>query len=354
MPKSRRAPRSVGIRDVAREAGVSVTTVSHALSGKGRIPEETRQRVREVADRLRYHPNASARSLAKGRTGVIAMAFSMPEGITKILTDIDYFNQAIRAGTERALEHDLALVIGPPTPQTGAWLRLPLDGIVIFDPVSGDPVLSKLRHQGMPMVLVGRDPDGDGTDYCVDNDHVAATGKVLDHLHERGARRIALLAAALGDAYTEDCVHAYRRWCRAHDAEPIVELPTMAVDRSGPEAVERLLARRNPPDGIYANVEKLGIATLRAAAVSGVRVPEDLLVVVSSDRRTFEDVSVLPTTLELDPARTAIVAIDLLVELIEGRPPQERLRVVPSRLVPRASTAREADVFHRRQLLTAR
>ena len=81
-------------------AGVSVATVSHALSGKGRVPDETHQRVREVADRLRYHPNASARSLAKGRTEVIAMAFSMPEAITKTLTDIDYFSQAIRAGTE--------------------------------------------------------------------------------------------------------------------------------------------------------------------------------------------------------------------------------------------------------------
>jgi DNA-binding LacI/PurR family transcriptional regulator len=151
-----------------------------------------------------------------------------------------------------------------------------------------------------------------------------------------------VLAAALGDAYTGDCVRAYREWCRAHDAESIVELPTMAVDRSGPEAVERLLARRDPPDGIYANVEKLGIATLQAAA-SGVRVPEDLLVVISTDRRTFEDVedvSVPPTTLELDPARTAIEAIDLLVDLIEGRAPQERQRVVPTRLVPRASTAR--------------
>ena len=68
---------SVGIKDVAREAGVSITTVSHALNGKGRIPEDTRRRVRGIAERLGYQPNAIARSLAGGRTGVIAIAFSL-------------------------------------------------------------------------------------------------------------------------------------------------------------------------------------------------------------------------------------------------------------------------------------
>jgi hypothetical protein len=155
MPESRRATRAIGIRDVAREAGVSAAAVSHALSRKGRVPDETHQRVREVADRLRYHPNASARSLAKGRTEVIAMPFSMPEAITKTLTDIDYFSQAIRAGTEPWSTTWPSSVMGPPTPQTGAWLRLPLDGIVIFDPVR-----SRLGRPGALEAATSRHADG--------------------------------------------------------------------------------------------------------------------------------------------------------------------------------------------------
>ena len=78
---------SVGIKDVAREAGVSITTVSHALNGKGRIPENTRRRVRGIAERLGYEPNAIARSLAGGRTGVIAIAFSLVDTVPLALTE---------------------------------------------------------------------------------------------------------------------------------------------------------------------------------------------------------------------------------------------------------------------------
>jgi DNA-binding LacI/PurR family transcriptional regulator len=268
------------------------------------------------------------------------MAFSMLEAMPIPLTDVDWFNQAIRAGTARALEHDFAVVVGPPTLQPEVWFRVPMDGIVIFDPVSGDPVLSRLRRRGTPLVLVGRDPDGEGRDYCVDNDHITATRIVLDHLHERGAHRIALLAGELGDAYTEDCVRSYREWCQERGVEPQAELVSLPLDGEGRAAIGRLLTGADRADGVYANLDVLGMATLRAAEICKLRVPEDLVVVVCTDRRTFDDVSVEPTTLELDPARTAVEAIDLLVELIKGRAPTQRQRVIPTRLVPRASTAR--------------
>ena len=94
------------------------------------------------------------------------------------------------------------------------------------------------------------------------------------------------------------------------------------------------------PDGIYATFDALGASTLRTAHDRGIRVPEDLLLVVCADRDTFDGVPVEPTMLNLHPARTAAEAIDLLTELIDGRPPPDRLRLVPTTLVPRASTAR--------------
>jgi DNA-binding LacI/PurR family transcriptional regulator len=329
--------RPVKLEDVAREAGVSAATVSHALSGKGRLPDATRARVREVARRMGYSPNPAARRLAGGRSGLIAVAFSLSDALPVALTDVDYFSQAIHAATERALQRDFALVVAPPTPQTAVWSRIPLDGVVVFDPVAGDPVLADLRARGIPLVLSGRDPAG-GDDYCVDNDHIAGTRAVLDHLTERGARRIGILTGEPVDAFNADCLAAYRSWCDEHGADHLAQ--TAPVGHMAElEWPDRLLASDEPADAVYANTEVLGLATLRAARRRNLRVPDDLMLAVAADREPA-GADLALTTLELDPVRTAAEAIDVLVELIEGRPPAERLRLIPTHLVPRASTVR--------------
>jgi DNA-binding LacI/PurR family transcriptional regulator len=331
---------SVGIKDVASAAGVSITTVSHALNDKGRIPEETRRRIREVARRLGYQPNAIARSLAGGRAGVIALAFSLVGAEPIALTDVDYFGQAIREATTRALERDLALVIGPPTARGELWSRIPLDGVVVFDPVADDAILGALRGRGVPLVIVGRDPSGGEDDYRVDNDHVGGTRAVLEHLVERGARRVALLAGDLADSFTEDCLSAYRSWCHERGMTPLHELVPSPFDPVAREVLATWFGRADAPDAVYATFDALGAQTLRTAHELGLRVPDDLLVAVCADSESFIGLPVEPTTLNLHPARTAAEAIDLLVELIEGRAPNQRVRLIPTTLVPRASTER--------------
>src|ERR1700736_4835708 len=176
------------IADVARASGVSLTTVSRALSGNGRLSDRTRQRVRAVATDMGYRPNPVARTLAGARTGVIAIAFSLPRAIPVAL--VDYFNDTIRGATQRALTYDYALIVGPPTPHADLWSRVAFDGLVVVDQMPGDPVVAQGRRLGTPIVFVGRDPDGTPDDYCIDREYEPATRAVLDHLRDQGARRI--------------------------------------------------------------------------------------------------------------------------------------------------------------------
>jgi LacI family transcriptional regulator len=94
------------------------------------------------------------------------------------------------------------------------------------------------------------------------------------------------------------------------------------------------------PDAVYANFDALGSATLRAAGEHGLGVPRDLLVAVCADRESFDGVAVEPTTLNLNPGSTATEAVELLIDVIQGRAPADPRRIIPTRLVPRASTAR--------------
>lgn len=330
--------RPIRLSEVAREAGVSIATASHALSGKGRLPEITRSRVRDVAERMGYRPNLAARSLAGGRTRLIAVAFSLSNALPRPLTDVDYFSHAIRAATARALEHDYALVIAPPTPQTELWSRLPFDGVVVFDPVEGDPVVAEFRERGVPMVLSGRDPAGGSADYRVDNDQLAATRIVLDHLAERGGRRIALLAGDTHDAFTEDSVGTYHKWCAEHAREPEVTMVRLGRMARVAEAA-RVLEGDDPPDAVYANDELLGLALLRAAQRRRLDVPGDLMIAVAADRQPA-DTPVTLTTLELDAAGTAEQAVDMLIDILEGRPPADRVLLIPTRFVQGQSTRR--------------
>lgn len=334
--------RVIGIKDVAREAGVSITTVSHALSGKGRLPEETRVRVQQVAATLGYTPNAAARSLAGGKTGLLATYVSLPGDAPLAFTEIDYYVDLIDAAVAAAVERGYALVVAPTTAGEETWARLPLDGVIVIDPAEGDPSLAAVRERGVSLVLIGRDLHGRLDDVVVENDREAGTRSVLDHLAVRGARRVGIASLAIYESFTEDALAAYLAWCAERGQEPYVTMAEVeaAADQEGlREAGEALLRSPDRPDAVFCLYERLGIELLRAAAEHGVAVPDDLLVAAIAEVGLAKTAEPPLTTLEINPAGLGATAAGLLMDLVEGLPVSS-VRDVPTRLVPRDSTAR--------------
>jgi len=334
--------RVVGIKDVAREAGVSITTVSHALSGKGRLPEETRVRVQQVAAALGYTPNAAARSLAGGKTGLLATYVSLPGDAPLAFTEIDYYVELIDAAVAAAVERGYALVVAPTTAGEETWARLPLDGVIVIDPAEGDPSLAAVRERGVSLVLIGRDLHGEPGDVVVENDRAAGTRSVLGHLVERGARRVGIASFATYESFTEDALAAYLAWCAERGQEPFVAMTeaASAADQEGlREASEAVLRAPDRPDAVFCLYERLGIELLRAADAHGVGVPDDLMVAAISEAGLAENAHPPLTTLEIKPAELGATAAGLLMDLVEGLPVSS-VRDVPTRLVPRGSTAR--------------
>jgi DNA-binding LacI/PurR family transcriptional regulator len=339
----------VSIRDVAREAGVSVTTVSHALNDKGRLHPETRARVRDVAQRLGYRPNPAARSLVSGRTGLIAALVSLPSGVHAEIAEFGLFADLFGGATGVAVAHDVALVVAPTaTGRRGGepfvWDRIPLDGIVMVGPMRGDPTLSALRERGIPYVTIGRDPDGEpaGHDGVIEADDAEGTRAILDHLHEAGASKPGFIALPPLFAFTADTAAAYEAWCAARGLAAntrTVEIDDLLADRHATvkEAVEALLAQGI--DAIHCPVEQLGIEALSALDELGVSVPEDLLLSTTNDAGRADIASVPITTVETDHADLGRIAVEALLDVLAGeRRPPFRIRV-PTRVVPRASTS---------------
>ncbi|MEX0984670.1 MAG: LacI family DNA-binding transcriptional regulator [Actinomycetota bacterium] len=335
-------PRRVGIKDVARAAGVSTTTVSHALSGKGRLPRSTRDRVRGVARELGYVPHPAAASLAGGRTGLVAAFVSVPGNAPIAFTDIDYYVGLVNGATRAAIERGLALVVAPSTAGVDAWNRLPLDGVIVIDPADGDPTLPMLRARGLPIVFVGRDPNGTALDLVVQNDRHASTRAVLEHLDAAGARHAGVLTLRTFETFTEDCLDSYRLWCRERGVAPVIhEAPadSTATQTDFRAAAEAFVRRPDLPDAVFCLYERQAVELLAAARSNGIRIPRDLMVVTISEVGFAQTTDPPLTALEVNQSVLGERAVALLAEAVEGRPAVSVLDV-PTRISPRASTRR--------------
>lgn len=335
----------VSIRDVAREAGVSVTTVSHALNGKGRLNPDTRQRVRDVADRLGYRPNPAARSLVSGRTGLIAAIPSLPRSVPVAFAEFGFFSALISAATAVAIDRDQALVVSPPGADWFVWDRVPLDGVIVIEPAYGEPALPDLRRRGVPFVTISVDPAGGERDAVVRSDDLEGTGRMLDHLADAGAERVALIGPPALNAFTRDCVEAYRRWC-ARTGRPVllemVDMQELIEDRVATyaAALDRLLSQTPRPDALFVPIELAGATVLQMLQARGLDVPGDILLATTHD--TGRGLTTAPplTTLEWNYPELGRRAAELLLDLIDGAAVAPCEIVVATAVAPRASTAR--------------
>jgi DNA-binding LacI/PurR family transcriptional regulator len=336
--------RRVSIKDVAREAGVSVTTVSHALNDKGRLNPETRERVREVARRLGYAPNPAARSLVSGRTGLVAMMASLPREPGLELADFGYFTSLIGAATGVVVARDRALVVSPPATSGFIWDHVPIDGVIVIDPLVDEPALPALRRRQLPFVTISPDPGGSQRDAVVASEDLEATRAMLDHLAERGARRIGLLTIAPINAFLRHTHEAYRRWCDAAGQpaiEEVVELADVQRSQEGAlrDGVDRIVDRSDPPDALYVPLEIVGVAVERLLLAKGVDVPGALLLGTTYDAGRVETAEPPITTISWDYDEVGRRAASLLLDIIDGTRSAPCLELVPGRVVARASTA---------------
>lgn len=324
----------VSINDIAKAAGVSITTVSHALNGKGRIPLATRQRVVGVAHELGYRPNPQARGLATGKTLTIAIQLASAGG-DGVIPDFAYFVELLNAAAALALERGYGLIVVPAEDPDHHLDDLLLDGAIVVDPTGSEPMLTR---GDIPVVTTGRVPTG-GAYASVDNDHRAGTRLVLDHFREVGCHTPALLTTAAGQSYVDDTVAEYTAWCAANEVEPVVVRISGAPTEAAAEpAAAELLSRPDRPDAVYATLDRAAVGVLQAARSSGLRVPDDVALAATTDSPILRAVDPPITALNLDAPAIGREAVRLLLDAVESGSLAPVAVTVPSSLVPRAAT----------------
>ncbi|UPK75627.1 LacI family transcriptional regulator [Nocardioidaceae bacterium SCSIO 66511] len=330
----------VTIRDVASRAGVSVSTVSHALSGKGQLRPETRERIRSVATSLGYRPSRAAQALRMSRTGTIALivpsAGSRAE--EREMISLDYYMSIAAACAQDAFTRGYSLILPPRLTTADEWQVLAPDGVILCDPATNDERIDLLETLGVPVVSIERDSGRPERPHFVAGDNVGNMNELLAHLHGVGARRIALLWAESSWSWTLDSRETYEQWCLGHGQRPIVAPVSLNhLESESYRASVSLLESDPRPDAMIASAERYADGLLHACRERGLRVPHDVLVASGIDNHVLRQHDPPVTAIDLEPAAQAHAAVEMLHLRLEGGEVTEP-RIVPSKLHVRRST----------------
>ena len=329
------------IYDVARLAGVSPSTVSRMLNGKGQFAPATRTAVEQAVEQLRYRPNTIARSLRTKSTQTIA--FLLP------YVPDPFFVSLIGGIQQHALNHDYAILLcvteGDPEREE-RYLHLlqakQVDGALIDGPVLPATRVARFVEDGFPIVCVDRDVDLPSVP-LVQVDNRLGARRATEHLLSLGHRRIAHVSGSQLQRlrHSRERLAGYRE---ALAAAGVGEDPRLVAagdytEEGGRGATRALLDAGAEFSALFAANDLSAIGAMRALAERGRRVPEDVSVVGFDDVHISAFINPPLTTVHQPAAEIAQRATELLIALIHGREVAERRHVLEPRLVVRASTS---------------
>lgn len=312
------------LRDVAHIAGVSVSTVSLVLRGKGserRISADVERRVREAAREKNYSPNLLVRTLKGERTQTLSFYSNFA---TRDVGDL--YMDRVTAAAERAAglaEYDL-LVHSNLRKRTPEQMYSLLnggfsDGLLYFGPEEGNPLISLLRTSNLPVVLLGH-ADAEGTLSYVCDDWTDGMCQVADAVVSLGHRHIGVVA---GGPWSDSAVRVAALQTRLrHHGLAIPDdcvVPTFENGGFSPdEAIERLMQRDRRPTAIFCWHDWIGYRVLEACERLGIRVPEDLSLVGYDGIHWPSTSSHILASVHVPVEQMAMTAVQALDHLICG------------------------------------
>jgi DNA-binding LacI/PurR family transcriptional regulator len=328
--------------DVAKRAGVALSTVSYALNGTRPISEETRRRIFEAMDELGYRPHALARGLASKRSRILSLLFSAPErglGTTEL--------EFVTSAAEAARENGYHLVLWSSEVHNLHELRQLIrqglaDGVIVMEVRLQDDRVDLLRENGFPFTMIGRCADTTGIAY-VDINFEQTTHDAVQYLAGLGHRHIAFLnhSQAEFDAGYGPAVRAHADFQNAIAAAGIQGVTRLcrATPAAGAVALRVLLAECPDLTALIAMNDRALPGVIQAIAEQGWRIPDDFsLVAMVSSARVAEMVMPPLTTMTAPGAELGRLSVELLIQQLETQEQPALQQLLPCRLDVRGSS----------------
>ncbi len=328
------------LEEIAKLAKVSRSTVSRVINDDPKVSPATRARVKSVVQRLNYHPNAAARGLAAGRTGILGLV--IPMGVAAVFTD-PYHPLVIQGVASACNTHGYSVML---------WLAEPeyerrtisqilhngiIDGVILASILLDDPLLQSLKESELPFVLIGRHPTDTHVNY-VDVDNINAAREIVSYLLRLGRRCVATIAGPRNMIAGADRLEGYYVALRDRGSPPDPNLVIAGdfTEESGYTAMTHLLPLK--PDAVFAASDTMALGAIHAIQEAGLQVPEDIAVAGFDDVPLAARAHPPLTTIRQPVHRTGVVAAETLIDILANPSPQSHRIILPTELVIRAST----------------
>lgn len=335
---------AVNIKQLAQQLNLSISTVSRALNDSYDIGPETRKRVLELAKKLNYQPNPHASGLRKHKSKTIGVV--VPEIAN------NFFALAINGIQSAAREKGYHVLIYVTNESDKIELESlkhlqngRIDGLLISvsNKTVNDETLHQIKEQGIPVVFFDRVRDDFDTAKITTDDYDSGF-KAAEHLIQQGCKRIAYLQISKSLSIGLSRMRGYLDALKKYDLPEDKTLILDCVDdkQANYKMIEAMLKAKNRPDGIFASVEHLAIASYLVCRDLKLHIPGDVKIISFSNLEAAELLSPSLTTITQPAFEIGKEAATILLKALtkKGFKLSDTKHVLPSTLIQRASTAR--------------
>jgi LacI family transcriptional regulator len=335
------------IKDIAREAKVSVSTVSYALNdGPRSVPDEVKKRILEVASRLHYRPNRVAKSLITRRSHVIGI---VPTRVERDMVISPYFANMLNGIVNACEDRQQDVIIFTQILSTGSREVLyPLldgrcDGAIFLAPNQGSAGITYLQEIGFPHVVVSGQQH---RSVCFEVDNHFGIALAIDHLAELGHRKIGMLLGPedMRDGYERNA--GFLQHMRSLGLVVNIEwlAPSGFHPAGGLQAGRDLLSLKDRPTAVFCANDESAFGFYAACKEMGVDIPKDISVIGFDDSRMTTLIEPNLTTVRQPIDQMSRKAADLLIEQIENGAISASCRFTPSLIIRNSTTRPTEDI----------
>jgi DNA-binding LacI/PurR family transcriptional regulator len=328
----------ISIKDIARVAKVSHSTVSRALHNSSLVNHETAERIRQIAREKGYRPSAVARSLVTRKTrtiGVVVTRIADPfiaevvNGIEEVANDHGY--SVFLANSNADPDREVKVV--------HSFHERRVDGILVTASRVGALYMPLLTEMRVPTVLINNQHPGEFV-HSVMIDNPAASRQATEHLLQLGHKRIAYIGDQFGFQSDIERFAGYRSTLEVADIPFFPELTAHGDGKAegGMRAMEKLLGLADPPTAVFCYNDMSALGALRAIHAHGLRVPDDISVVGFDDLFIASYISPTLTTISQPMRQMGSMAMEILLNLFSGSNSKTNMKV-QGQLIVRESTA---------------